>query len=119
MAVLVDVDADERGLILIIIIRVHYMRTKKQEKRERDKEEKRGNRVSNENTRSSRLGLGGSNCGFQVPGRLRPSAPIKGRGALRASANLCILLFFLFFQLFSLSLHFFPFLHYIYLCDII
>lgn len=33
--------------------------------------------------------------GFQVPGRLRPSAPIKGRGAARASANLCAIpLFF-------------------------
>lgn len=41
--------------------------------------------------------------GFQVPGRLRPSAPIKGRGAVRASANLCaILLFFRPFFLFDI-----------------
>lgn len=96
-----------------IVTRVHCTHEKQGEKEiEARRERERKPRCSNGNAHSP-LGLGGSNCGFQVPGRLRPSAPIKGRGALRASANLCALLpsflsFFAFsFFLISLSLSFY------------
>jgi len=92
-----------------------YARAKQDGKKEK-KERQRESRVERERTICD-WDWERAVIGFQVPGRLRPSAPIKGRGAMRTRVPIFVFSRFLcfsfrYFIFLSYSIFFYPFFYF-------